>query len=70
VPRNPVHLGRDISRLRKAAGVTQEALAERADISILYVQVLERGTSIPSLMIAARLRRALGCPWEELCRGL
>lgn len=70
MPRNPAHLGKNISRLRHAAGLTQEAFAERADISIRYVQFLERGTYIPSLVIAARLRRALGCSWEEMCRGL
>ena len=70
VPRNVIRFGRNISRIRTAAGLTQEALAERADISTRYVQFLEADKYVPSLVVAARLRRALGCSWDELCRGL
>lgn len=70
MPRNVICLGRNIGRLRHAAGLTQEGLAERADISTRYVQFLEANKYVPSLIVAARLRRALGCSWDELCRGL
>jgi transcriptional regulator with XRE-family HTH domain len=70
VPRNIICLGRNIGRLRNAAGLTQEGLAERADISTRYVQFLEADKDAPSLLVVARLRRALGCSWDELCRGL
>ena len=66
MPRNVICLGRNIGRLRKAAGLTQEALAERADISTRYVQFLEADKYEPSLLVSARLRRALGCSWDEL----
>ena len=50
--------------------MSQEALAEKADISTRYVQFVESGKSYPTVVVAARLRRALGCSWEEMCRGL
>lgn len=70
MPRTVIRFGRNISRIRNATGLTQEALAEKADISTRYVQFLEADKYVPSVVIAARLRRALGCSWDELCRGL
>ena len=70
MPRTVIRFGKNISRIRNAAGLTQEGLAEKADISTRYVQFLEADKYVPSVIIAARLRRALGCSWDELCRGL
>lgn len=62
-------LGRNIARLRTAAKLTQEELAEKASISARYVQDLERGLYVPTVFIADALRRALNTTWEELLRG-
>ena len=58
------------SRFRNALALSQEALAEKADISPRYLQFVESGKSYPTVVVAARLRGALGCSWEEMCRGL
>ncbi len=64
------HFGQNVSRLRSAAQLTQEALAEKADISVRYLQFVEAGRYNPTVKVAALLRKALDCSWDDLCRGL
>jgi transcriptional regulator with XRE-family HTH domain len=59
-----------VNRLRTTSGLTQEALAEKADMSRRYLQEIESGAKSPTVPMLARLRRALNCPWEELLKGL
>lgn len=58
--------GRNLARVRSARGMTQEELAERADIHARYLQKLEAGAGHPSLIVLCRLKRALGCDWDDL----
>jgi transcriptional regulator with XRE-family HTH domain len=51
--------GRRLRELRKARGLTQEALAEAADLSGNYISDLELGLKVPSLTIIVRLSQAL-----------
>lgn len=51
-------------------GMTQEALAEKADISHRYLQSLEAGQKQPSINVTAQLRLALKCSWDDLLRGV
>ena len=51
---------------RKAAGLTQEELAERAGIHPTYVGLVERGERNASLEIAGRIAEALGSALSEL----
>lgn len=47
--------------------MTQEELAEAADLSPRYVQSLESGVGVnPSLKVLNALKDALGCTWDEL----
>jgi len=50
--------------------LTQEQLAEMADISRRYVQLLEAGHYAPTIEVASRLRAAFGVSWDELLKGL
>lgn len=68
--RRSTRFGQNVCRLRSAADLTQEALAESADISLRYVQALEAGNYNPTVEVASRLRKALHCTWDELCSGL
>ena len=49
--------------------LTQEKLAERAEISHRYLQSVEAGRKRPSINVVSRLRVALRCKWNELLRG-
>lgn len=62
--------GRNLARLRSARQLTQEQLAEGADVHPRYVQKLEGGTAHPSLMVLRKLQRTLGCEWNDLLRDL
>jgi len=46
--------------LREGAGLTQQALAVAAELSVSYVAKLERGVADPSWSTVVRLARALG----------
>jgi transcriptional regulator with XRE-family HTH domain len=63
-------LGKNLNRLRMTAGLTQEKLAEKADISLRYVQQLEAGQRNPSIATLVRLRKALASSYDDLFRSL
>ncbi len=50
---------------RRRAGLTQEKLAERAEISARGLGYLEQGTHLPHIDTARRLAEALGLSTEE-----
>ena len=62
--------GQNICRLRNAAALTQEQLAEKADISRRYVQMIESSQYAPTIEVASRLRLAFGVSWDELMKGM
>lgn len=53
-------VGANIRRLRKAKGLSQEALAHEAGMSMRYLAGLERGEENPSLVFLVKLSGALG----------
>jgi transcriptional regulator with XRE-family HTH domain len=62
--------GQNVYRLRNAADLTQEQLAEKADISRRYVQMIESSQYTPTVEVAAKLRSALNVSWDELMKGM
>jgi transcriptional regulator with XRE-family HTH domain len=63
-------LRRNLHRLRTAAGLSQEGLAEKAGISPRYLQMIEAGNFGCSLAVLIRLRRALNVSWAVLLKNL
>ena len=60
-------LGEIVRELREAKGLTQAQLAERAQIALSYVTVIEAGQQgKPSPQIIQRLARALDVPVKRL----
>ena len=53
--------GRVLRAARLARGLTQEALAEAAEMDRTYPSLLEHGKREPSLSVLLRLARALHC---------
>ena len=51
--------GINVRRLRKAHGMTQEALAHEVEIDVSYLGQIERGERNPTLSVVARFAKAL-----------
>jgi transcriptional regulator with XRE-family HTH domain len=67
ISQNPqVALGRAIRLRREEAGLTQEDLADAANLDATSVRGLERGIANPTWNVADRVARALGLPLHEL----
>jgi transcriptional regulator with XRE-family HTH domain len=58
--------GTNLRRERMAKKITQEKLAELVDLNIRTVQKIEAGHVNILLTTVLRLRKALGCSWDEL----
>jgi transcriptional regulator with XRE-family HTH domain len=59
-------IGANIRRERVEVGLTQERLAERADLNIRTLQKIEAGELNILITTVIRIQRALRCPWERL----
>ena len=59
-------LGDSIRRERVTKGMTQQQLAEFADLNIRNVQRIEAGEIDVLLSTIARIKKALSCSWETL----
>lgn len=62
--------GKRLAELRKAAGLTQERLAEKSALHPNYIGDLERGHRNPTLMTLHALAKGLGCGVAELVDDL
>lgn len=60
----------NLRHARKAAGVSQEELAERCELHRTEVSLLERGGREPRLGTLVKLATALGTTAEALCTGI
>lgn len=55
-------LGSTIARLRREAGLSQEAVADRAGIHAVMVSRVERGATDPRVSTLLRIADGLGLP--------
>ncbi|ESX23425.1 helix-turn-helix transcriptional regulator [Mesorhizobium sp. LSJC264A00] len=61
-------VGRNFSRIRGAVGLTQEAVAERANLSQQYISEIENGKRKPTVATLLALAQALGVSHVELVK--
>ena len=61
-------LGRVLRQQRERRGLSQEALAELADLSRSYIGEIERGSTIPSIVTLSQLAGAFGVPLSQLIK--
>jgi transcriptional regulator with XRE-family HTH domain len=62
--------GSNLRREREGKKLTQEKLAERADLDPTYISGIERGVRNPSLLSIVRIAKALGTTASHLSRGV
>ena len=61
-------LGERICKARKAKKLTQEALAEKVDISLTYMGEIERGEKYPSMRVFVKIVEVLDVSADSLMR--
>jgi transcriptional regulator with XRE-family HTH domain len=59
-------VGRAVKAARVEAGLTQEKLAEKSDIAPRVLQKIEAGRITILVTTLIRLRRVLGCEFDDL----
>lgn len=62
-------LGKKISELRKAKGLTQEELVEKCNLNVRTIQRIESGEVTPRSYTVKALFEALDYQWEEVKNG-
>lgn len=59
--------GRNVRRFREARKMTQEVLAEKAELDRTFISDVERGGRNLSIQSIVRIANALGVSASELC---
>jgi transcriptional regulator with XRE-family HTH domain len=67
-PTPQVALGRAIGLRRSQTGLTQEALADAADMAVRTLRAIEAGTGNPRTDVLDRIARGLGWPMWRLAK--
>ena len=62
-------LGSMIRKVRRERGYTQEVLAEKANISLMYIGEIERGVKMPSMRIFIKIIETLETSADYLLRN-
>ncbi len=70
--REPVlrKFGHNVRDKREARDISQEALAEQADLDRTYIGGIERGERNPTILSSLRIARALKTSVAKLCEGI
>ncbi len=61
-----IKLGKKVQRLRESKSLSQEALAEKVDLSRTYIAYIESGTYTPSIKVLFDISKVLGIEIQEL----
>jgi transcriptional regulator with XRE-family HTH domain len=69
-PRQRRLIGEAVRKYRLRSGLTQERLAEKADLHPVYVGEVERGEQTVSVHALLRIAKALGVRVRDLVREL
>jgi transcriptional regulator with XRE-family HTH domain len=65
-----IELGKAVRKKRHSLGLSQEGLAERAELHWTYVGGIERGERNVSLLNLVKIARALGLTPSRLLSGI
>jgi transcriptional regulator with XRE-family HTH domain len=70
VPKHRRALGENLRASRKLRKLTQEKLAEKAGLSVVFLSLLENGRRTASFDSLVRIARALNLGLDDLFRGI
>lgn len=56
----------NLEELRKLAGLTQEELSVKAEVSRKSINAIENGVYVPSTVLALKISKTLNCAVEDL----
>ena len=62
-------VGRNLKRIRKERGMSQEELAFESGLHRTYISGIERGARNPTVVILARLAKTLQVSVDQLVTG-
>ncbi len=70
--RDPIlcSFGQSVAKHRRAKGLSQEALAEKADLNRTYLSDIERGVRNPGIKNVIVIAKALGITPSDLMKGI
>ena len=64
--RNHQKLNNRLEELRRKAGLTQQELSEKAEVSRKSINAIENGIYVPSTVLALKIANKLKCKVEDL----
>ena len=64
--RNHKNLLNNLQEIRNSAGLTQQELSERAEVSRKSINAIENGIYVPSTVLALKISKTLKCKVENL----
>jgi putative transcriptional regulator len=64
--RNHQKLNNRLEELRRKAGLTQQELSEKAEVSRKSINAIENGIYVPSTVLALKIANTLKCKVENL----
>ena len=64
--RNHQKLNNRLEELRRKAGLTQQELSEKAEVSRKSINAIENGIYVPSTVLALKIPNTLKCKVEDL----
>ena len=64
--RNHQKLNNRLEELRRKAGLTQQELSEKAEVSRKSINAIENGIYVPSTVPALKIAKTLKCKVEDL----
>lgn len=56
----------NLEELRKSAGLTQQELSVKAEVSRKSINAIENGVYVPSTVLALKISKTLNCRVEDL----
>ena len=56
----------NLEQLRKSAGLTQQKLSIKAEVSRKSINALENGVYVPSTVLALKMAKTLNCKVEDI----